>query len=391
MRVLILAPHPYYQERGTPIAVDLLIRALTERGDDVDLLTFHEGVDHTYERFQIYRIRPWPAVNNLCPGFSAKKIYCDIFLFFRFIGLMWKNKYDIVHAVEESAFMALLVCPLTKTPFVYDMDSSMTTQLIDKLPTLKSMRPVLSFFESLPMRYAKAVVPMCDALAGEAGKYRDNNIVVLKDVSLVGQQESPQGSAADLKSELGLSGNIVMYIGNLEPYQGIDLLIQSFSLVSQQRADVSLVIIGGAEKDIVKYRELASQLDIDEQVYLLGPRPVGQIGDYMAQADVLVSPRTQGLNTPMKVYSYLDSGVAVLATRLSTHTQVMNDDIAKLAEPDSDDFSKALLNLLSDEELRMQLASAAKETMQREHSYTAFRHKVHDLYTRLEASQASKK
>ena len=386
MKVLILAPHPFYQERGTPIAVDLLIRALTERGDEVDLLTFHEGIDHSYERFQIYRIRPLPAVNNLRPGFSAKKIYCDIFMFFRFIGLMRKNNYDIVHAVEESAFMALLVCPLMSTPFIYDIDSSMTTQIIDKLPVLKPLRPILRYFESLPMRYAKAVVPMCDALAEEAGKYRDNNIVVLKDVSLVGQQES-SGSAADLRAELELDGYIVMYIGNLESYQGIDLLLQSFYLVSQQNADTSLVIIGGAEKDIVKYRELASQLGIDEQVYLLGPRPVGQIGHYMAQADVLVSPRTQGLNTPMKVYSYLDSGVPVLATRLSTHTQVMNDDIAMLAEPDSDDFSKALLKLLSDEELRMQLAAAAKETIQREHSYTAFRQKVHDLYASLDRSK----
>ncbi|MDX2505587.1 MAG: glycosyltransferase family 4 protein [Gammaproteobacteria bacterium] len=386
MRVLILAPHPFYQERGTPIAVDLLIRALTERGDDVDLLTFHEGIDHAYERFRIYRIKPLPSVNNLRPGFSAKKIYCDIFMFFRFIGLMWKNKYDVVHAVEESAFMALLVCPLTATPFVYDIDSSMTTQLIDKLPLLKPMRPVLRFFESLPMRYAKAVVPMCDALADEAGKYRDNNIVVLKDVSLVGQQES-SGSAADLRAELGLSGNIVMYIGNLESYQGIDLLLQSFSLVSQQGVDASLVIIGGVEKDIEKYRELSSQLGIDEQVYLLGPRPVGQIGNYMAQADVLVSPRTQGLNTPMKIYSYLDSGVAVLATRLSTHTQVMNDDISMLAEPDSADFSKALLKLLPDEKLRLRLATAAKETIQREHSYSVFRQKVHDLYARLERSK----
>ena len=386
MRVLILAPHPYYQERGTPIAVDLLIRALTERGDEVDLLTFHEGIDHTYDHFQIYRISPWPAVNNLRPGFSAKKIYCDIFMFFRFIRLMQKKKYDIVHAVEESAFMALLVCPLTATPFVYDIDSSMTTQLIDKLPALKPMRGILAFFESLPMRYAIAVVPMCDALADEAGKYRDNNIVVLKDVSLVGQQESP-GDVADLRAELELNGNIVMYIGNLESYQGIDLLLQSFLLVSQQHADVSLVIIGGAEKDIVKYREQSLQMGIDQQVYLLGPRPVGQIGHYMVQADVLVSPRTQGLNTPMKVYSYLDSGVAVLATRLSTHTQVMNDDIAMLAEPESEDFSKALLKLLSDKELRLQLAAAAKETIQREHSYTAFRQKVHDLYARLERSK----
>jgi len=386
MRVLILAPHPFYQERGTPIAVDLLIRALTERGDVVDLLTFHEGVDHIYDNFKIYRISPLPTVNNLKPGFSAKKIYCDIFMFFRFIDLMWRNNYDVVHAVEESAFMALVVCPFSSTPFIYDIDSSMTTQLIDKLPALKPIRRALAFFESLPMRYAKAVVPMCDALADEAAKYRKNNIVVLKDVSLVGQQEST-GEATDLRAELELQGSIVMYIGNLESYQGIDLLLESFSLIAQRHADTSLVIIGGAEKDIVKYREQALQKGIDKQVYLLGPRPVAHIGGYMAQADILVSPRTQGLNTPMKVYSYLDSGVAVLATRLSTHTQVMNDDIAMLAEPDSNDFSKALLKLLADKKLRLQLATAAKETIEREHSYPVFQQKVHDLYARLDTNK----
>ena len=385
MKVLILAPHPFYQERGTPIAVDLLIRALTERGDDVDLLTFHEGIDHAYDRFQIYRIKPWPAVKNLRPGFTVKKVYCDIFMFFRFIGLMRKNKYDIVHAVEDSVFMALAVCPLSGTPFIYDIDSSMSTQLIDKLPVLKPMRRVLTFFESLPIRYATAVVPMCDALADEARKYRDNNIVVLKDVSLVGQQESA-GSASDLRLELGLSGKIVMYIGNLELYQGIDLLMQSFALVSKANKDASLVIIGGVEKDIEKYKQQSIQMGIERQVYLLGPRPVGQIGEYMTQADILVSPRTQGLNTPMKIYSYLDSGVAVLATRLSTHTQVMNDEISMLAEPDNDDFSAALLTLLSDEALRTKLALAAKETMQREHSYPVFRQKVHDLYSILDTS-----
>ena len=63
----------------------------------------------------------------------------------------------------------------------------------------------------------------------------------------------------------------------------------------------------------------------------------------------------------------------------------MNDDIAMLAAPDSDDFSKALLKLLADKELRIQLAAAARETMQREHSYTAFRQMLLVLYAGLVA------
>ena len=60
MKVLMLAPHPFYQERGTPIAVDLLIRALTERGYQIDLLTFNDGndVDYLWWRAGAYRSLP---------------------------------------------------------------------------------------------------------------------------------------------------------------------------------------------------------------------------------------------------------------------------------------------------------------------------------------------
>ncbi|MFW6271792.1 MAG: hypothetical protein ACOC1Q_01975, partial [Desulfosalsimonas sp.] len=85
MKILILAPHPFYQARGTPIAVDLMVRALGERGDQVDVLTFHEGSDPVYSHLKIHRIRLVLKVRNVGPGFSLKKIYCDIHLFFRFV------------------------------------------------------------------------------------------------------------------------------------------------------------------------------------------------------------------------------------------------------------------------------------------------------------------
>jgi glycosyltransferase involved in cell wall biosynthesis len=228
-----------------------------------------------------------------------------------------------------------------------------------------------------------AVVPMCDALADEARRYRSDNIVVLKDVSLVRDSEEGEG-VENLKKELNLSGPVAMYIGNLEEYQGIDLLLESFAIALRGRADVSLIIIGGASSDIERYRVTAERLGVAGRAYFVGPRPVGHIGFYMAQADVLVSPRTQAANTPMKVYSYLDSGVAVLATRLPTHTQVMNDEIALLALPSPEDFAKGLVALFGDSNLREELARSARTYIKREHSYPAFRERVHELYARLD-------
>jgi glycosyltransferase involved in cell wall biosynthesis len=293
----------------------------------------------------------------------------------------------VVHAVEESAFMALLVCPFSSTPYIYDMDSSMTTQLVDQMHYLRPFRKILRFMESLPVRYAEAVVPMCDALADEARRYRSRNIVVLKDVSLIKHDAEPE-EVSDIRQELGLPGKVVMYIGNLEKYQGVDLLLESFSIVKGSCADVSLIIIGGNDQDIQHYRNLAGQSGIGDSVHFLGPKPVEHIGQYMAQADILVSPRTHGANTPMKVYSYLDSGVAVLATRLPTHTQVMNEAISMLAAPEKVDYAEAMLALLTDDEMRKRLAKKAKDYIKREHSYAHFKDLVFDLYSRMDKTES---
>ena len=200
MKVLMLAPHPFYQERGTPIAVDLLIRALTERGYQIDLLTFNEGNDVDYPGLTIHRVKPFPRIENVRPGFSIKKLLLDVLVFFKFVVLMFRNRYDVVHAVEESAFMALLICPLFRTPYIYDMDSSMVTQILDKFSPLRPFEGLLRWMESLPMRHANLVVPVCNALADDVAKYRSKGIYILKDVSLASTGGESKTQAIDIRS-----------------------------------------------------------------------------------------------------------------------------------------------------------------------------------------------
>ena len=95
--------------------------------------------------------------------------------------------------------------------------------------------------------------------------------------------------------------------------------------------------------------------------HFLGPRPWEQLGTYLQQADILVSPRTLGSNTPMKVFSYLESGTPVLATSLSMHTQVLDSDIALLVDPTPLEMARGMCALLEDETLRQTLSQAAKD------------------------------
>lgn len=177
---------------------------------------------------------------------------------------------------------------------------------------------------------------------------------------------------------------VLMYIGNLESYQGIGLLLNSFKLVCEATDRVELFIIGGESADIKSYTLLSERIGISTRVHFLGPRPVKSLSQYLEQADILVSPRIKGKNTPMKIYSYLGSGRAVVATNLETHTQVLTDQVAVLADPNPDQFAEGILALVQDTEMRERLGKAGKELVDEQFSLAAFKKRANRLLDEIQ-------
>lgn len=182
-----------------------------------------------------------------------------------------------------------------------------------------------------------------------------------------------------MKNELGLRGLLMMYVGNLEPYQGIGLLLESFAIVLGKTDVADLVIIGGKATDIDKYQKRARELRIEQRVHFLGPRPLDQLRHSLSEADVVISPRIKGNNTPMKIYSYLHSGKPLLATDLPTHTQVLDSRVAMLASPSPEAFSTAMLRLIEDKGLRAELGKAGEKLIEERYTVQVFRERVNSL------------
>ena len=116
----------------------------------------------------------------------------------------------------------------------------------------------------------------------------------------------------------------------MEPYQGIDLLLESAKHVFKYHEKVRYVLVGGQPEQVERKQEFAKLLGIDKITHFLGQQPVEDMPLYMQLADILVSPRNDGKNTPLKIYSYLKSGKPIVATNILTHTQVLNDEVAVL-------------------------------------------------------------
>lgn len=402
MKVLFLAPQPFFQDRGTPIAVRLALEVLADRfasedndskgrktGNRIDLLTYHEGRDVPLPFVKHYRIPAPRWLSRVGPGISVKKILCDFIFFFmtvRLILLNRKEPYDLIHAVEESVFIAALIRKVWGVPYIYDMDSSLALQVVEKIPFLGFLSPVLEMFERYAVRHSAAVVPVCDALEAIARKHGSQHTQILRDISLL-DRSVPVSPEPDLRSEaeLGSSEIIALYVGNLEKYQGIDLLLEGFAAVAKKVPLLHVVIIGGTDRHIEQYRAKAKVCSLINRVHFLGPRSSSTLSSYLPQADILLSPRTMGNNTPMKIYSYLHARVPTLATALPTHTQVLTPSVAQLAAPNSKDFGEALTRLAADESLRKQIAQNAWELAEERYTFSTFSRDLNRLYDRIGA------
>ncbi len=381
MKILVLAPHPFFQQRGTPIADRRLLEFLSAEGHEVDLLTFPEGEDLVIPRCRIHRLPRIPGAGGIRPGFSLRKLLYDLLMVPMCLRLVGRRHYDLVHAVEESAFIAALARLLFRTPFVYDMDSSLSEQLVNRFRLPRPARRLLETCERAMIRRSLGVLTVCPALVEAARRHDESKLVAcVEDGTML---EGASGPVEPLRRALGITGPIVMYVGNLEPYQGVDLLLDSFARVRAASPSAHLVVIGGTPEHIGQYVQRAAEIGIVEQAHFLGPRPLSMLGSYLAQADLLVSPRLEGHNTPMKIYSYLDSGVAVLATRLPTHTQVLDPEIAALAAPDPGAFGAAMAALLGDAPRRLALGRRARQRAREQYTAGAVRAKLDQFYHRI--------
>jgi glycosyltransferase involved in cell wall biosynthesis len=361
VKILVIAPQPFFADRGTPIAVRAAVETLGRDGHEIDLLTLFQGRDLSIPGVTIHRTGRPPFVRHVPIGLSWQKALSDLWLAASARRLIAARRYDVIHGVEEGAILACAFSAWSGVPFVYDMDSKMSAQIMDKSRLLWPLARIMILLENVTIRRSAGVLAVCPALAEVARKHRDGErVFLLPDMPL----HEDMATAKPAEEVRVIGGTRILYVGNLEKYQGVDLLLDAFTRHAKRDADAHLVIVGGSQAHIAEYARRFTKRDGGDRIHFLGPRPVEQLPSVLAAADILVSPRLQGINTPMKIYSYLASGRPVVATRLATHTQVLNDDVAVLVDVDPDSMAEGLGRLLSNPELRSTLGAAGQKFVQ---------------------------
>jgi glycosyltransferase involved in cell wall biosynthesis len=386
MKILFLAPQPFFRVRGTPINVRNVVTALGEAGHQVDLLCYPWGEDVSIPGVRVIRLPKVPGVREVGMGPTPGKLPMDFVMFWKVWGLCRKNRYDVIHAVEESAFFAVWFKKLFGCKLIYDMDSHISDQLRYSGSALyRPFIPLAEHLERTAMRNSEFVLTVCRSLSQEVeSAVPGARIVQIEDAPLQQSFQEDFEGARRLRQELNLGdAPVAMYTGNFENYQGVELLLKAMSIVRRARTDVHGVFVGGEPEQIARMTEIARSLDLLTSCIFTGKRPMEDMPAFMSMASVLVSPRTRGTNTALKIYTYMQSGRPIVATRLATHTQVLDDECAILVQPQPDDVAAGILRAIKEPLLADALGREAKARVAARYSLSSFKDKVRLAYQGL--------
>jgi glycosyltransferase involved in cell wall biosynthesis len=375
MRILMIAPEPFFEPRGTPFSEYHRIRALLELGHTVDLVTYPFGRDVSLPGLRVFRCAKPPFMDGIGIGPSWRKLPLDFLLFLTTCRLARREKYDAVHSHEEGGWWGVVVASTLRLPHLYDMHSSLPQQLTNFAYSRSAIvKSVFGALERFVIRRSRVVIVICPQLE-DVVRGIDAAVPSVLIENAPGSGDAPtQGTGADVRRSLQLAPDapVVLYTGTFEAYQGLDLLFASMAHVLNERPDARLVLAGGRPDQIEAARRQADAAGIGGATIFAGQRPAEEIPAYLDAADVLVSPRSLGTNTPLKIYQYLRSGRPIVATRLLTHTQVLTDDVSYLTEANPTAFGGGILSALADPERARAVGARARHLADTKYSYEAY-------------------
>ncbi len=385
MRILMISPQPFFEPRGAPFCVYQHVKALIELGYEVDLVTYHIGQDIKLPGLRIFRAPAIPFLRSVKAGPSLAKIPLDLLVFLTAAWRLSLKKYRFLHAHEEAAFMGVFLSAIFHTKHLYYMHCDLPDLIAGSgFTKSKLLLRFADFAQKLMVQRANTVITFYPELEATARKLAPKTPIhtilppaLDEDLPLASQAE-----VDELRRKLKLgTGPVLVYTGTLENYQGLDILLQSVSTVAKSFPTARYVIVGGKPEQVEELRKQARELGVADKVIFEGQRPLEDMPRYMAMADILLSPRSKGTHTPLKLYTYLRAGKPLLATSIRSHTQILTPDVALLVEPTPEGLADGTLTLLRDKAMAQELAICAKETAEQNYSWNAFLEKNDMVYS----------
>lgn len=382
MKVLMIAPTPFFADRGCHTQIYEEIKALQKLGHEIILCTY--GLGRDVDGVKTTRCINFFWYHKLSAGPSYSKILLLPFLTLTAIRAAIKFKPDIIHAhLHEGAIIARIskfFFPNKK--YLFDMQGSLTGESLQHGFVSRGSIPhkfmiwfekkivnwffVITQSESMMKELENANVPKQKMKNVKDGVDTDNFHPI------------PFNSAIADKYKIDQDKPRVLFMGLLEEYQGADLMFEAFKFAAEKNSEIQFIVIGFPNID--KYMSKCQLYGIANQVRFLGRVDYEILPQYLSLADIAIAPKIAITEGDGKIYNYMAMGMTTIAFDRSVSREILADTglFAEMKSPKS--MAEKIIWALQNKDECKRLGKMARERAITNLSWDAVGKRINEVY-----------
>ena len=326
--VLMIAPGPFFVDRGFGVAVYEQSRALIRRGMRVEVVSYASG--RALPGVQIHRAAPFPGYGANKIGASLARLPQWVLLLIKTVLVARRSRPDLLHGhLHEGGLIASIVSRLQGIPWVLDLQGSLSLEMAEKgfLQRSSLSFRAMSFLERRINRLAPCILVKSRMMERDLSDRfgidvnRISRIMDGADPSVF----SPRPRSDALRQRLGIDDDatVIGYIGLLTEQQGIDRLLRAAAIVLRTHPQCHFLIMGYPDEGP---RSLARDLNIMQRTSFTGRLDYALAPDHLALVDLAVAPKLSETEGNAKLYNYMSMALPVVSMDNEGNREVLGAD-----------------------------------------------------------------
>jgi len=323
----MLAPTPYFSDRGCHVRIYEEARALARLGHEVCIVTYHLGRDMPGAR--VVRIPQIPWYQKLEAGPSWHKPFLDLLLLLKSYRTARKFRPHLIHAhLHEGTLLGYILKRTLSLPLLFDYQGSLSGESLNHGFFCKGslLNRLFIFMERGIDRCADAI--LTSSTEGRCELVRDWGIKPERVSTLLDGVDTDvfkPHSRSEARRELGIAedARVVVYLGLFNRYQGVDMLLDAIVPVKREIAGVHFLLMGFPDDE---YRRRAVEMGIGDLITFTGRVPYDRAPFFLSAGDLAVSPKLARTEANGKLFNYMACGLPTVVFDSQVNREILGDD-----------------------------------------------------------------
>ncbi|MDD2364902.1 MAG: glycosyltransferase family 4 protein [Desulfuromonadaceae bacterium] len=384
LRLLMIAPTPYFADRGCHVRIYEEARALTRMGHEVCIVTYHLGRD-----MPGVRVVRTPAVRwykKLEAGPSWHKPYLDLLLLLKSLAEARSFRPHLIHAhLHEGTLVGSVLKRLLNIPLLFDYQGSLTGESLnhgffsDRSLLMKLFKSVELFInhqaDHIITSSDKAAIELADDW--KISPSRISNLIDAVDTDVFFPYP-----ASEARRELCIDEGVklVVYLGLFNSYQGVDFLLDTIATIRAKSPDIHFLLMGFPE---VEYKSKAKELGIDDVITFTGRVSYERAAFFLSAGDLAVSPKLSLTEANGKLFNYMACGLPTVVFDNQINREILGDYGIYVEHGNADLLAESIISTIHDEVLSGTISIKLRERAVEVHSWKSRSEQLHNIYRKI--------